>query len=202
MRPIRALLSLVAAALLLGCPQTPTPPAPGSAAGGGKLGPKGERRPKTGAAAQVSSKSAVDLGPAPPQTVSVSDVRVGQRYRFRTHQSQLTTHEVWRITRVDLDTGVHYELTSKTEVGDADPIESGPTPQVAQLSFEDVPPPPGPPPVASGRETVVVGGVPFECTIYTQDKTRRWISERFPRLIKVEQEGEVFKELVAIEEPE
>lgn len=199
MRSVRALPTLLAATLMLGCPG-PSPAVPGgSAGGGGGAAAPGRGGPPRANASPLDSAVAIDLGPAPPRTVRVSDVKVGQRYRFVTRQSKLTIHEVWRITRVDLDTGVHYDLTSRTEVEGADPIESGPTPKVAQVTFADSPAPPGAPPVAQGQETLNIGGASFECTIYSQEKTRRWISARFPRLIKVEQGGVVFKELVAIE---
>ncbi len=181
--------------LATGCPPA-TPPQGGTT-------PRKSPQASPGDTAPLgSSNKPQDLGPPPPQEIEASSVKIGERYLFLTEQGELKIRETWKVTGHEPKQEVRYDLFSVTEVKGAEPLETGPTPKVVSLSIEDAPAPPGPPPVAEGQETIVVSGVTFECTIYRQQGTRRWISARFPRLIKVEQDGKLFKTLVEIEAPE
>jgi hypothetical protein len=189
-------LLLVGLSLLAtGCPSE-TPPQGGPAPGKSPKASPGETAPLG------SSSKPADLGPPPPQEIEAADVKVGERYLFLTEQGELRIRETWEVKGHEPKKEVRYDLYSVTEVKGAEPHKTGPTPKVLRLAFDEAPAPPGPPPVAEGQETIVVSGVSFECTIYRQDKTRRWISARFPRLIKVEQDGQPFRRLVEIEPPE
>lgn len=181
--------------LATGCPPA-TPPA-------GGVAPRKSPKASPGETAPLGSSSKPqDLGPPPPQEIEASSVKVGERYLFLTEQGELRIRETWKVTGHEPEQEIRYDLFSVTEVKGAEPLETGPTPKVLSLSIEEAPAPPGPPPVAVGQETIVVSGVSFECTIYRQDSTRRWISARFPRVIKVEQDGKPFKTLIEIEAPE
>lgn len=196
-RPSLFVLFSLACLLATGCPPA-TPPQ-----GGGAPSPKKSPRATPGDAAPLGSSSKpADLGPPPPQEIEAAEVKVGERYHFLTEQGELRITETWEVTGHEPEKEVRYDLHSVTEVKGAEPHTTGPTPKVLRLAIDEAPAPPGPPPVAEGQETITVNGVAFECTIYRQDNTRRWISARFPRLIKVEQDGKPFRRLIEIEAPE
>lgn len=181
--------------LLTGCPPA-TPPT-------GKTPSRKSPKTKTGDKAPIGSSSKPqDLGPPPPQEIEAVEVKVGEHYRFLTHQGELTIKETWQVTAVTAGKEVRYDLHSVTEVKGAEPLTTGPTPKILRLSIDEAPAPPGPPPVADGEETIEVDGIAFKCTIYQQGRTRRWISGRFPRLIKLEQEGKPFRLLIGVDAPE
>ena len=79
------------------------------------------------------------------------------------------------------------------------PVEFGPTPKVFILSREDVPMPPGEPPTLAGEETLEISGQSFPCQVFEKEGTKQWISPLFPRELKIEHEGRLFRWLVKID---
>ncbi|MBL4850435.1 MAG: hypothetical protein JKY65_33375 [Planctomycetes bacterium] len=193
MRRVRALLLLTLSVLLTGCPPPP------SVAGGGKKNASPNATLQTGPIQSPTKPQ--DLGPPPPTEIETDGLKTGERYRFLTEQGTLTIRETWLVKAIEPGKEVRYDLFSITEVKGEEPRETGPTPKVLRLAIEDAPAPPGPPPVACGQETLEISGVRFECTIYRQGQTRRWISARFPRLIQLEQGGKPFRRLIGIDPP-
>ncbi|MGE0711180.1 MAG: hypothetical protein AB7N76_29530 [Planctomycetota bacterium] len=205
---------LIVTLVLAGCPapEDVTPPgadgggaAPSSASDTSKT-KKSEAQKKTEAKREDrKSQPAPQEDAQPPRDADVSQVKVGQRYHYRIEQPQMTVDEVWTITGIT-DRQVKYDLTSKTQmapmegVPDSPPIEYGPTPKVFLITHEDVPAPPNAP-KRTGHEDVDVAGTSFPCEVYETETTKQWVSARFPRLIRMEQEGRPFKTLVRIEQP-
>lgn len=176
---------------LTGCPGESKP-----AAGGAPTTPPTDTtKPEAGKPAEAAKPA--EPAKSDDKLPGYDDVKVGQKYIYAMSNNMSRIDEV--KSRDDEKIVVHMSM-KMPNVPDQPPSpveyklkaakpEATATPTVA-------------PPKSSGKETITVSGVSFECEIYESEaggqKMKAWSSKKFPFTIKSEMNGAVSLELKEI----